>query len=224
MAGQTTTCPHCNLPTILFVPPTAKPPPVKKKMSAVKQLAFVASVCLAGILVVVATVGYEMVFGQVDPNGRSKTGDSNPNLKPANGAFGYVLGTQGQSVNLEEIEDETMLPFKTVSVETTPDGRIGRINAMGSISSDESYDTKKRLFSVLTEKYGLRGKNGIDGSYNFGTTDRTASLSIIHNDDGTDLFTIDYYDRELSDIIFQKMEDEQKNEDAKKKENLSKGL
>jgi hypothetical protein len=106
------------------------------------------------------------------------------NLKPVAGAFGYKLGDKLSG----EIDDYTPLrdsqPFTGFSINTNSDGRICQITAMGTVEESDLYDDRKRLISVLTEKYGARGKMGAEkyaldlGSENFyfGTTNRLAYL------------------------------------------------
>jgi hypothetical protein len=153
------------------------------------------------------------------------------NLKPVTGAFGYTLGDKvsGEIENPLTIRD--MPPFQTATIDQISAGRICQITAMGTVEEFDLHDTKNRLISVLTEKYGSRGKMGIekyatemgDEGYYFGTTNRAAHLWIKDYQTNA-FFCLEYYDVELKTTFFKEQEAKNKLDDDNKKAALSKGL
>ena len=144
------------------------------------------------------------------------------NLKPVVGAFGYKLGDKltGTVEDYASIKD--MPPFTSLHLDTTADGHICIITLMGHTDEFEAYDSKKRLVSILSEKYGLRfhKSDGKDEDYDFGTIDQTAHLKIL----GGNYFYLDYSDNKLRDIYFGEQKIIREKEDADKKAAMSKGL
>jgi len=153
------------------------------------------------------------------------------NLKPVTSAFGHTLGDKVSG----EIENPLMIrdtpPFTMASIDQISDGRICQIIASGTVEEFDLHDTKNRLISVLTEKYGSRGKMGIekytvemgDEGYYFGTTNRVAHLWIKDYQTNA-FFCLEYYDKELKTTFFKEQQAKDKLEDDNKKAALSKGL
>ena len=147
------------------------------------------------------------------------------------GAFGYKLGDKVSG----EIDDYMPLrdtpPFDEFSIDRLSDGRICQITAMGIVEESDLYDCRKRLISVLTEKYGARGKMGAEKyaldlggeNYYFGTTDRVAYLAITDNQTNA-FFHMDYYDVKLRAIYFDEQEVIRQKDEEDKKAALRKGL
>jgi len=103
----------------------------------------------------------------------------------------------------------------------TKDGQIAQISAVAlNVTEDDSYDSKRRLISLLTDKYGLllHDPNESEGdSYYFGTSDRKAHLSI----SGSGIFKLDFYDVNLYEIVCDEYNARIKKEDADKTAPLS---
>ena len=149
------------------------------------------------------------------------------NLKPVAGAFGLKLGEkipEGFEFDDSALKKK-MEPFIHFNADTTEDGRICCLSAIGATEYEsDASDCKKRLISVLTEKYGLRQQNPKDyrnvEEYDFGTDDRSAHLKIIEGKS----FYLDFYDKNLRHIYFDEQDSKKAKEDADKKAALSKGL
>jgi len=127
-----------------------------------------------------------------------------PNLKPANGAFGYFLGATNTDDIAYQINSDTP-PFSAIFTDKTSAGRICRIEGVGTVQQGEIYDTKKRLIGVLAEKYGERPRglgdtaSIADEVHYFGTSNRAVSLAI--SDYHTNaMMTVEYYDTDLLTI------------------------
>jgi uncharacterized lipoprotein YajG len=126
------------------------------------------------------------------------------NLKPVTGAFGYTLGDKVSGKIETPLTVRDMPPFQTATIDQISDGRICQIMASGTVGEFDLHDTKNRLISVLTEKYGSRGKMGKekyaveigDEGYYFGTTNRVAHLWIKDYQTNA-FFCLEYYDEEL---------------------------
>ncbi len=215
MAGQTTNCPHCQLETLLFIPQMA----VSPKLSAPTSRGGNKPVLFVVAIVLLAVIGMAVIVGK---GAKQNSQKDLANLKPVVGAFGYKLGDKltGTVEDYASIKD--MPPFTSLHLDTTADGHICIITLMGHTDEFEAYDSKKRLVSILSEKYGLRfhKSDGKDEDYDFGTIDQTAHLKIL----GGNYFYLDYSDNKLRDIYFGEQKIIREKEDADKKAAMSKGL
>jgi hypothetical protein len=229
MAGKSINCPHCQLETLLFIPPVAvppkHPPPTRKNANAVRLLAVV-------IVLAACSVGAFFLTSL-----QKQTKQPKPtNLRPAVSAFGWKLGDKLPEQLKPEVHDgryrytkrpETeMPPFDTKEIRMTDDGRIYCIQATG-YAPDYGLDSdncKDALISLLSEKYGLRHHNpNVDGkidSYVFGSEDQSVYLGIFERDG----FTLEYTDRQLQTIAYGEQEARRKKDEAEQKAALSKGL
>lgn len=155
----------------------------------------------------------------------------NSNLKSVTGAFGYNLGDKVANDTEDNVVVHDMPPFQMVSFDKTSDGTICRIVGSGFVEKYELDDVKKRLISVLTEKYGAREKIGAEKyaklgeseGYYFGTTNRVAHLWIDTSDPKAFL-NLEYYDADLKEIFSKEQRAKDKSDDEIKKAAMSKGL
>jgi hypothetical protein len=226
MAGQSINCPHCQLETLLFIPPAAvelkQPPPTRKNPNAVGLL----------VIVVVLTACFVGVFFLT--SSQKQTRQAKPaNLKPVVGAFGWKLGDKLPEQLKSEVHDgrynfrpeKEMPPFDDCVLMMTDDGRIYCIEATASSPDyvQDSDSLKNALISLLSEKYGLRHHDpnylGAD-QYVFGSEDRSASLEVFERK----LFTLKYYDTQLQNVAYEQQEARRKKDEDEKKAALSKGL
>ena len=227
MAGQSINCPHCQLETLLFIPPAAvppkQPPPVRRNPNSLGLL-------VVELLVIACFVG---AFLHIRSRTQTKQAKA-ANLKPVVGAFGWKLGDKlpeqlksGAHDGRYSFRPENeMPPFDNCEIRITDDGRIYCIEATGYVPNDgqDSDSCKNALISLLSEKYGLRhhDPNGLGGStdqYEFGSEDRTVCLEVFRGS-----FTLKYYDRQLQDVSYQEQEARRKKDEDEKKAALSKGL
>ena len=226
MAGQSINCPHCQLETLLFMPPAAvaptQPPPTRKNPNPVGLLASVIAIT-ACIVVVVLLIRSQKQVEQ------SKL----TNLKPVVGAFGWKLGDKLPDQLKNEVKDgsysftpsEKTLPFEDYTLRLTDDGSIYCIEANGHTPDGDSDAYKKALISLLSEKYGRRPKESgglprVGENCYFGSDEQTAHLNIYNEH----LFTLEYYDRNLQRIAYAEDEARRKKDENDKKAALSKGL
>jgi len=226
MTGQTINCPHCQLETLLFIPPIVVPPKQPKPASKNTSASWLGLRIVATIIVV--AIFAALLF--------KKEGPTNPtNLKPVGGAFGWKLGdklpeqfrkNQASEGRYTVILTEKMPPFESVELAITDDGRIYSIEATGyAPDTGEDPDTcKSALISLLTEKYGRRkiidGFDTFGDDYRFGSDDQTAHLHIFKRN----LFTLTYSDEKLSRTYYIEVEARKKKDEDEKKAALSKGL
>jgi len=114
-------------------------------------------------------------------------------------------------------------PFSTVMLTRTADGKICEITGMATVAENDLPDAKRRLISVLTEKYGARPAIPVEKysqiggeNYYFGTTNRPAHLMITGDKDNTGL-QVEYFDRNLLDLYHKERDEKDKANDAKQK-------
>lgn len=150
------------------------------------------------------------------------------NLKPVSGAFGYELAATIAAPVSDEVFTDAP-PFRFLTVDTLADGRVCRITAAGFVDAPEFYDTKKRLLSVLSEKYGERPRELGDSAgiaqeiHFFGATNRAASLA--DSDYGSNaMFTVSYYDAALLAAYRAEQDAKDKADEQRKRAALSNGL
>jgi hypothetical protein len=158
----------------------------------------------------------------------------NTDLKPVVGAFGYNLGETNSLNDYNELEFENSRrirdspPFVLLSIEKISDGRICEIDASGFVDESELDTERKKLTSILSEKYGERQKfiSDIDNteSYWFGTTNRTAYLTIRFKKNTDTMVSIEYYDEGLKEIYINEQKMIKEDEDEKQKAALEKHL
>ena len=237
IAGQTISCPHCQLETQLFIPPAVVSS--QKSVTTAKKT----STVLLFVVLAILVVGAFAALFLLDSTKKSSQSDvTNPakqvlveaskvttnapeqsGLKPINSAFGWKLGDKfpGHGTTYEFKPNEEMPPFSSFYLSLTEDGRIAKVSATAlNVNEDDRYECKRRLVSLLTDKYGLRlhDPNESEGdSYYFGTDERKAHLTIR---DG--IFNLDFYDRDLFSICCDEYSARVKKEDAAKTAPLSK--
>jgi len=236
-AGQTVECPHCKLETLLFIPPSAIPPklPAPVRMGKIPAMVAVSCILVAGIIIAAVCFmkksSKQMNAAPVPSSSEqaklktSPTQIESPNLKPVSSAFGWKLGDKfaGHGTTYEFTPEVAMPPFNHFHLSLTEDGRIAQVSAQALNIEEDPYDCKRRLVSLLTEKYGLRlhDPNETEGeSYYFGTRDSTAHLQISKNG----FFTLDFYDDHLYGICCDEYNARIKKQDANKTAPLSKQL
>ncbi len=226
MAGQTTNCPHCQLETLLFIPPVAIPP---RQNGTTSKGTGTTGFLFVGIALVIVVV-IALVAGNIQKQSPAKPS----NLKPAVSAFGWKLGdklpeqlkTQLKDGNYHFNPEKVISPFNDYELSVTDDGRIYSIQATGYApdAGENSETCKNALISLLTEKYGRqmerRDSFGVGENYFFGTDDQIAHLNIYNRD----LFTLEYLDRNLRRTSYTEQEAKQKKAEEEKKAALSKGL
>lgn len=165
-----------------------------------------------------------------------------PHLTPVVSAFGWKLGDKLPDQLRSQVKDATYNftpdtetpPFVESNncsfyLSLTKDGQIAQISAVAlNVAEDDFYDTERRLISLLTDKYGLLhhdpNETG-DDAYYFGTEDRKAHLAIqtVATSEGKEyIFKLDFYDRQLYEIVCDEYNDRIKKEDADKTAPLSK--
>jgi hypothetical protein len=223
--GVRAECPHCKFETLLFVPPVAIPPKQQRPGKGASRVALgvVALVALASLAVAVLLANSQRPAKDVKPT----------NLRPAAEAFGWKLGDKLGAQFASVVRHSTyyfhpeteMPPFSNFEIELIQDGRIYAIKAEGTASDYLDFsDSRTRLVSLLSEKYGLRQhipKNSLgEDKYDFGTEEQTACLEM----QDQKWFTLEYYDKSLRDIYYSELEAARTQEEAAKKAALKKGL
>jgi hypothetical protein len=234
-AGQTITCPHCQLETPLFIPL----PAISPKLPAPARKAKTPAILVVSCILVAAIIIAAICLTQKLPKQANQTNQTN--LKPVVGAFGWKLGDKftGQFSSESEVDNlehaftpaTEMPPFDDFLLEMTADKCIYGVKASG-FAHNHGYNSdafKKALISLLSEKYGLRPLSSVEqefgvqppgDNYDFGTVDQSVHLHIFEND----LFALEYYDKKLRNIYYAEQEAKRKKDEADKKAALSKGL
>ena len=164
-------------------------------------------------------------------------------LSPVTGALGWNLGDKlPDSAQVQTNKDDFSLsyditPDKPIQgsdlinelnlhyLNLTADHTIYGVVAFGFIASDDLTIKKDALVQALTEKYGIRyhiHNSSTMDTYDFGTENRSAELSIEILESGRSSLSLSYSDRELR--YKAQVEDAQRKADAKNslKENLKK--
>ena len=191
MVGQSINCPHCQLETLLFIPPAAvlpkQPTPTTKNTTAVRLLvvAIILVACVSAVFFLRnSRVKTKLVSEPSLPEQPNQTlvepAKSSPeqiNLKPVVAAFGWKLGDQLPQRFKAELRDSdygtTLVftpqtewpPFNIFTLDVTPDGRICSVHAAAVIFNGGQEDfsgAKERVVALLSEKYGLRQHNNAD--------------------------------------------------------------
>jgi hypothetical protein len=231
MAGQSINCPHCQLETLLFIPPAAaplkQPPPTRKNTNAVRLL-------VVAIILAAGFAGAFLLKPLLLTKSQKQTEQSKPtNLKPVVGAFGWKLGDKlpenlrsavhgsvfGPTYDFQP--EEGMAPFDQIELEITGDGLIYCVRATG-YAPDYKLNAsacKETLISLLSEKYGLRQHiphnevKRISDTYGFGADDQWSRLGIFEQN----LFTLEYFDEHLRTIALEEQDVKRRKEDADRK-------
>jgi hypothetical protein len=149
-------------------------------------------------------------------------------LTPVTGAFGWSLGDRlPESAQIETNSDNFSLssdftpnkpvpPFDMFFVWLTSDHTIHSIIGHAYIHSEDLKVQQDALIQALTEKYGIRDhihNSSTMDTYNFGTEDRSAELSVGISESGNASLFLTYTDRALR--YKAQEEDAQRKADAK---------
>jgi hypothetical protein len=213
MAGQSIPCPHCGQPT---------PLPQSKNLTI--ALAVIAgSVLLVGIACILSQLSHSPPTGDSLRVGTNEY-VAGAGLKPVTGAFGYVLGTPGNSSDFTNLNG--MPPFDSASVFTTPNGLICDIWSFAVTADYQREQYREQIISVLAEKYGLRPgftESGYSGKYKFGSPGRDVRL-VVQDNHTNMIFHVDYEDENLMPEFYKASEKQAQQEQDQQKANLSNGL
>ena len=179
--GPVAKCPYCGNRVVLeHVVQTSKSAPllVRPKIPISKALVVLGTV--SAMIIVVW-----LIFSQFSPG-------QNPNLKAANGAFGWTLGAvlpdnyevktndadgYGITYDFDPQDEMTNLDILMAHLVLTEDRRIAEIYIYGVANDDSDI---KQLIQTLSEKYGLQGTEDLGTAtwYSFGKYPRGVRLSV----------------------------------------------
>lgn len=212
MAGQTLSCPHCQLETSLFIPPVATAPKPRNGNTT-----FFANII--GIILVVGIViaGIAVFIGSAKDS-KPSAQNSDSNLPEVKGALGWNLGDVLPN-NLQVKIDDAIYgitydfdPPAEVGKDDvltecflilTEDRRIAAIRVQGR---ENDHFNALNLQKVLKEKYGLgylpvQHLFGADWYY-FGKANRQVVLSTmgIGADKQTLIIDLNYQDKQLFEL------------------------
>jgi hypothetical protein len=228
MVGQSIACPHCQLETLLFIPPAVTPPKQHPRTGKSASRVW---------LVVVVAILFACFMGALFLRGsRKQAKPSTPaNLRPAVEAFGWKLGDRLPERLKSEVHDghysfrleKETPPFNECELRMTDDGRIYSIGGTGYPPDygQDSDTCKNALISLLSEKYGLRlhRPDALDGKsdvYEFGTEDQSVRLEVFERN----LLTLEYCDKGLRSVSYDEQEAKRKKDEDDTKAALKKGL
>jgi hypothetical protein len=209
MAGQTILCPHCQLETLLFIPPVATPPKLKNKNTAL----------FAGIgfIFVAVVIGITAIVGTVKTS-RPSAQKPDENLQEVKGAMGWNLGdVLPDNLQVKNNDDGFGItydfnpPAEMENAELamcylilTEDRRIAVISVTGS---ENDHFNKDALQKVLKEKYGSRDSRKLPFggmiNYYFGQTNRQA---VLQTSGLNSLIELEYRDEQLYTLAKQQQE------------------
>ena len=208
MAGQTISCPHCQLETLLFIPQVAAPPKLKSEKTS-----FIPVIVGVVVLVGVILVGFA-VFNSTKKQDKSAAATSDQNLQEVKGGMGWNLGDVlpsnlpaknnddgfGITYDFDPPADMEKADIVMSYLILTEERKIAAICVT---ERENDHFNKEALQNILTEKYGLRKSlnfGTLGTSYYFGQTNRQVVLTATSQNP---LIDLEYRDEQLYNLAKQ---------------------
>lgn len=205
MAGQTIQCPHCQMDTLLYIPPVEA---TRKSRSGVALL----FVTLIGIVLFLC-IGYILFKVVATKNVEASKETIDSSERGVKGALGWTLGDvlpntdqvktnddiYGITYDFQQPEELAGDDISSCFLVLTDDRRIAEICVEGKENNNFSLQNFQKVFK---EKYGAGVilKDGTISTYFFGQGERQIMLRTIQPDNMPLIITLIYQDRRLSEL------------------------